>query len=104
MRFSILTPKGCAHWDLKELTFSDAVTRDSAPAEDATEDFWLTYYRSIFNPLRLKLRAMKQEMPVRYWQTLPEAVLIKDLIRDSQNWEPDANARGSKRQSTKGSQ
>lgn len=103
MRFSILTPKGCAHWDLKDLTFTGGVTRDHAPAEDAAEDFWLTYYRSIFNPFRLKLRAMKQEMPVRHWQTLPEAVLIKDLIRDSQNWAPDANARGSKRQDTKGS-
>lgn len=81
MYFSILTPRGCAHWDLKDLTFSAGVSREAAPSEDETEDFWLTYYRSIFNPFRLKVRAMKKEFPVRHWRTLPEAVLIPELIR-----------------------
>lgn len=81
MRFSILTPKGCAHWDLEDLTFSAAVSKDCAPPEDETEDFWLAYYRSIFNPFRLKIKAMKAEMPVRHWRTLPEARLIPGLIR-----------------------
>ncbi len=83
MRWSILTPRGCAHWDLKELTFSGAVTKDQAPKDDLTEDFWLTYYRSIFNPFRLKVKMMKKEMPVRHWQTLPEARLIPELIRQA---------------------
>lgn len=81
MRFSILSPKGCAHWDLENLTFSAAVSRDSAPPEDETEEFWLAYYRSIFNPFRLKIKAMKAEMPVRHWRTLPETRLIPGLIR-----------------------
>lgn len=81
MLFSILTPKGCAHWDLENLTFSGAVSSDSAPKNDATEDFWLAYYKSIFNPFRLKIKAMKKELPVRHWRTLPEAVLIPELIR-----------------------
>lgn len=81
--FSILTPKGCAHWDKNELTFSPGVTRDRAPESDDTEDFWLTYYRSIFNPFRLKIKAMKKEFPVRHWNTLPEAVLIPELIRNA---------------------
>lgn len=80
MRFSILTPKGCAHWNLEELRFSEAVSKLSLPT-DETEDFWLVYYRSIFNPFRLKIKAMKKELPVRHWRTLPEAVLIPDLIR-----------------------
>lgn len=80
MRFSILTPKGCAHWNLEELRFSEAVSKLSLPA-DETEDFWLVYYRSIFNPFRLKINAMKKELPVRHWRTLPEAVLIPELIR-----------------------
>lgn len=84
MYFSILTPKGCAHWDLKELKFSPGVSRETAPKEDETEDFWLTYYRSIFNPFRLKVKAMKKEFPVRHWRTLPEAVLIPELIRKAQ--------------------
>lgn len=81
MLFSILTPKGCAHWDLENLTFSEPVSSESAPKADETEDFWLAYYKSIFNPFRLKIKAMKKEFPVRHWQTLPEAVLIPELIR-----------------------
>jgi probable DNA metabolism protein len=83
MRWSILTPKGCAHWDLKELTFSESATRDMAPKGDISEDMWLTYYRSIFNPFRLKVKMMKKEMPVRHWRTLPEAQLIPELIRQA---------------------
>jgi len=81
MRFSILTPKGCAHWDRESLTFTEAVSPESAPQTDETEDFWLAYYKAIFNPFRLKIKAMKKEFPVRHWRTLPEAVLIPELIR-----------------------
>ncbi len=82
MRFSIFTPKLCSHWDLEELKFSPGVER-VALADDTTEDFWLTYYRAIFNPFRLKVGAMKKEMPVRHWRTLPEARLITELIEDA---------------------
>lgn len=81
MRFSILTPKGCAHWDLESLSFSEAVSSENAPKSGAAEDFWLAYYQSIFNPFRLKVKAMKKELPVRHWRTLPEAALIPELIR-----------------------
>ena len=80
MRFSIFTAKNCAHWDLKHLTFSAGVQNSNVSA-DETEDFWLTYYEAIFNPFRLKIKAMKAELPVRHWGTLPEAVLIPKLIR-----------------------
>lgn len=80
MNFSILTPKGCAHWDKATLVFSPPAEKNSAPTNDEMEDFWLLYYRSIFNPFRLKVRAMKKELPVRHWPTLPEAVLIRELI------------------------
>lgn len=85
MNFSILTPKGCAHWDRHDLTFSAGVDRSRAPLADETEDFWLLYYRSIFNPFRLKTKAMKKELPVRHWRTLPEAVLIPELIRNARD-------------------
>lgn len=85
MHFSILTPKGCAHWDTKKLSFSSAATREMAPREDETEEFWLLYYRSIFNPFRLKVNAMKKELPVRHWATLPEAVLIPELIKQAES-------------------
>ena len=51
-----------------------------APQGDALEDLWRTYYANIFNPARIKVRAMKRELPVRHWQTLPETQLIPDLI------------------------
>ena len=87
MRFSILTPKACAHWDLENLTFSEGVSKEFAPQNDVTEDFWLVYYQSIFNPFRLKIKAMKKELPVRHWRTLPEAVLIPELIRKAKRLE-----------------
>lgn len=80
MRFSIFTPKGCAHWDLKQLSFSPGV-HSISQIDDAAEKFWLTYYKSIFNPFRLKLGAMTKEMPKRHWRTLPEAALVHDLLR-----------------------
>ena len=85
MNFSILTPKGCAHWERERLTFSEGADRNLAPAADDAEDFWLVYYRSIFNPFRLKVGTMKRELPVRHWRTLPEAKLISELIRDAPN-------------------
>ena len=84
MRFSILTPKGCAHWDTENLTFTAGVSAENAPQPDALEHFWKTYYAVIFNPARLKVKAMKAELPVRYWKNLPEAELIPDLIRSAE--------------------
>lgn len=84
MKFSILTPKGSAHWDRSKLSFSPAATREMAPTDDETEEFWKLYYRSIFNPFRLNIKAMKKELPVRHWPTLPEAPLIAELVREAQ--------------------
>ena len=80
MRWSILTPDRSAHWDLEQLTFGPGVPKSDAPDGDALEDLWKDYYRSIFNPARVKIKAMKAEMPVRHWATLPEAQTIPDLL------------------------
>jgi uracil-DNA glycosylase len=48
--------------------------------DDMTEELWRTYYSNIFNPARLKVKAMESEMPKKYWKNLPEAHLIPDLI------------------------
>jgi uracil-DNA glycosylase len=79
MRWALLTPRGCAHWSGTALTFGPPAERESAPAADAGEALWLAYYRSIFNPARLKLAMMKREMPVRFWSNLPEAASIGPL-------------------------
>ena len=80
MNWSILTPCRCAHWDGEELHFTEGLSRKDAPADDDLDSLWRTYYRSIFNPARIKARAMRSEMPKKYWHNLPEAQLIPDLI------------------------
>ncbi|MEM8754303.1 MAG: UdgX family uracil-DNA binding protein, partial [Pseudomonadota bacterium] len=42
---------------------------------------WRTYYASIFNPSRLMTKAMRAEMPRKFWRNLPEASLIPELVR-----------------------
>jgi DNA polymerase len=83
MDWSILTPDECAHWNGAALCFTPGVARDRAPDEDALDELWRTYYRSIFNPARLKVAAMQSEMPKKYWKNLPEAPLIAGLIAGS---------------------
>lgn len=84
MRWAILTPDGCAHWDESSLHLSAGIERHQAPAsDDALEDLWRTYYAGTFNPARLNRRAMYAEMPSYYWKNLPEAQLIAALTRDA---------------------
>jgi len=83
MDWSILTPIECAHWDGESLCFTPGVARDAAPDDDALDELWRTYYRSIFNPARLKVKAMQSEMPKKYWKNLPESRLIAGLIAGS---------------------
>ena len=84
MAFSILTPETCVHWDRQSLVFTPGADPADAPTEDTLEDYWLTYYASIFNPARLKVGAMQKEMPKRYWRNLPEAALIPELIANAE--------------------
>jgi DNA polymerase len=81
MDWSIFTPKGCAHWIGGRFQLAPGVPADPCDDPDAMEQIWRTYYRSIFNPARLKLKAMQSEMPKRYWKNLPEADLIEGLSR-----------------------
>lgn len=83
MRWSILTPDRCAHWDRRELRFTPGASRRSAPGEDELEELWRTYYAGAFNPARLNPGAMRAEMPKRYWRNLPESRLIAELSREA---------------------
>jgi len=80
MPWSILTPDLCAHWDGHAVSITPGVAKAEAPTEDRLEEVWRSYYASIFNPARLKVQAMRNEMPKKYWRNLPEASLIKPLI------------------------
>ena len=84
MRWSILTPDACARWDGATLTISEGIEKSAAPTtDDSLEDYWRTYYSGVFNPARLNRRAMRAEMPQRYWKNLPEASLIDELAREA---------------------
>lgn len=83
MRWAILTPDKSVDWDLNELHFGPGMPRNAAPTDDEFEDLWRTYYGSIFNPARANLRAMRSEMPVRHWATLPESQLIANLLQNA---------------------
>ena len=83
MRWAILTPQGSVAWCGNALAYGPAASRVDAPPPDAGEHLWLTYYQRIFNPARIKVSAMRREMPVRYWPNLPEARLIAPLLHDA---------------------
>jgi DNA polymerase len=83
MRWAILTPYRSAHWDGQSLAFAPGSTRAQAPADDAQEEMWRTYYANIFNPARLNPKMMRQEMPQKYWKLLPEAQLLPGLVREA---------------------
>lgn len=81
MIWSILTPRISTHWDGERLSFSPGAGREAAPQGDDLEEFWRTYYAAIFNPARLKPGAMRAAMPLKYWENLPEARLIRPLMQ-----------------------
>ena len=84
MRWSILTPELSIHWDGETLTEGPGATRADAPDGDPVEEVWKTYYACIFNPARVKVRAMTKEMPKKYWKNMPETALIGELVAGAQ--------------------
>ena len=84
MHFSILTPYRSLHWTGETTEFGPGASRGDVPDDDALERYWRAYFSAIFNPARLKVAAMRSEMPKKYWRNLPEAAAIPDLIRTAQ--------------------
>jgi uracil-DNA glycosylase len=79
MDWTIATPGLAARFVGGSLSIEDCPARPDLP-EDGADDLWRIYFANIFNPARLKVKAMKSEMPVRYWKNMPEARLIPELI------------------------
>ena len=79
MDWLIATPEGSAAWDGTALTISD-VPVEKPSLTDEADTLWRTYFVNIFNPARLKVKAMQAEMPKKYWKNLPEADLIPGMI------------------------
>jgi DNA polymerase len=84
MNWSILTPELSIHWDGETLTQGPGATKADAPDGDPIEETWKTYYASIFNPARVKIKAMTKEMPKKYWKNMPETALVGELIAGAQ--------------------
>ncbi|ALH81827.1 UdgX family uracil-DNA binding protein [Sphingopyxis macrogoltabida] len=80
MDWAILTPDARAIWHGEKLSYGPGGTRDEVPDSDVVEDQWRTYYGAIFNPARVKIDAMRAEMPKKYWKNLPEAQDIAPLL------------------------
>jgi DNA polymerase len=92
MRWSILTPDLCAHWDLQQLTFTPGAAAPPTVAEEDVVDLWRVYYATTFNPARANLRATLREMPLRRWSGLPEASLIPSLINSAHERTPTVSS------------
>ncbi|KHA51964.1 UdgX family uracil-DNA binding protein [Sulfitobacter geojensis] len=82
MDWRILTPKTSAMFKDGQLAIEGGQAKPDLPA-DASEELWVTYFRNIFNPARLKVQAMQSEMPKKYWKNMPEAAAIPDLIANA---------------------
>lgn len=79
MDWIIRTPEVTMGW--KDGQFQARAEENEKPEDhDDLEEVWRTYYRSVFNPARLKTKAMQAEMPKKYWKNLPEAELIPELV------------------------
>ncbi|WP_375410919.1 UdgX family uracil-DNA binding protein [uncultured Methylobacterium sp.] len=81
LTWSILTPEGSVLWDGSRLAFGPPGRREDVPASDGFEAGWRDYYESTFNPARTNLRAMRSEMPKKYWHNMPETAAIPGLVR-----------------------
>ena len=80
MDWAIVTPDARAIWHDEMLIYGAGGTKGEVPDSDVVEDQWRTYYGAIFNPARVKIDAMRAEMPKKYWKNLPEAQDIGPLL------------------------
>ena len=83
MDWLIATPRLTAQFRDGVLDFGPAGARPDLP-DDASESLWATYFANIFNPARIKLDAMRSEMPMKYWKNLPETRLIPEMLKDAE--------------------
>lgn len=81
--WTIFTPDETANWDLKELFFTPGIPAHEFQNVDFLDELWRSYYKSIYNPARLNMKMMRQEMSPKYWSSLPEAQLFNELMRQA---------------------
>jgi probable DNA metabolism protein len=82
MDWMIATPSLCASFDGDWVKFAKFTGKPLLPGDDIAT-LWGTYFSNIFNPARIKLNAMRSEMPVKYWKNMPETQLIPAMLADA---------------------
>jgi DNA polymerase len=80
MDWLIATPIGTAVWSKGELVFGPPASMPPNESDAVLDDLWSTYYRTTFNPARMRLDAMVKEMPRHYWPNMPETSLIPGMV------------------------
>ncbi len=83
MDWLIATPGLIARYEAGRLSYEPGGQRPDLP-DDASEALWATYFANIFNPARIKLGAMRAEMPKKYWKNLPETRHIPAMLADAE--------------------
>ncbi|TKW63217.1 MAG: UdgX family uracil-DNA binding protein [Paracoccus denitrificans] len=83
MDWLIATPDMTVTFRDGQLDFGPAPQHRPDLPDDASQALWATYFRNIFNPARVKISAMKSEMPVKYWKNLPETQLIPQMLAEA---------------------
>lgn len=83
MDWLIATPQRTARFQDGDLRFGPGSARPDLP-EDVSQALWATYFANIFNPARIKLAAMRSEMPKKYWANLPETRLIPAMLQEAE--------------------
>ncbi len=84
MRFALLTPKGSAVFTPEDgVVYGPGVAHHISPTQDDLDALWCTYYASIYNPARTLTDAMRSEMPMKHWGTMPETKLIARLLAEA---------------------
>src|SRR3954470_5281450 len=84
MDWLIATPIGTALWRENMLTYGPPAPKPASEDDSVLDELWLTYYRTTFNPARVRLDAMTAQMPRHYWANMPETNLIPDMVADAE--------------------
>ena len=83
MDWLIATPIGTAAWRRRAPVWP--ARAETANEDDAVlDELWSTYYRTTFNPARMRLEAMVTEMPRHYWTNMPETSLIPGMVAEAE--------------------
>ena len=97
MDFVIATPRGTAIWRDGSLAFGPpGRSRPMRTATTCSTAFGSTYFRTTFNPARLRLKTMVNHMPRDYWNNMPETAIIPDMVaaRRTARHRDDGHERG----------